>query len=267
MTLQRDPAADAASAGRHEAFRAQLARFEPITLEEMERVRLMNRVDTKFVFSLGELPGILEALQPHYRALETAGTRVSRYETLYYDTEDFDLYHRHQLGRASRVKVRARRYVESGICFLEVKRKNNKGRTIKERIPTTGIEEIVSPEAGGLFRELTHLDPARLKPAMWVGYGRITLVGRVVPERLTIDVGLHFHMGARRDDRSALVIAELKRDQSPSRSPALDLFRHLRIKQGSVSKYCLALAATNAGVRSNNFKQRFRRIERITHAA
>ena len=47
---------------------------------------------------------------------------------------DFDLYHRHHIGRSNRFKVRSRRYVESDLCFFEVKYRNNKGRTIKNRI-------------------------------------------------------------------------------------------------------------------------------------
>jgi len=111
-----------------------LANFDPIMLEEMDSVKLMDRTDTKFVFSFDQLPGILEAIRPYYRALEISGTRVSKYETLYYDTDDFNLYQRHHCGKMNRYKIRSRKYVESDLHFFEVKYKNNKGRTINNRI-------------------------------------------------------------------------------------------------------------------------------------
>ena len=36
-----------------------------------------------------------------------------------------------------------REYIDSEISFLEVKRKNNKGKTIKKRIPVNAIQEIL----------------------------------------------------------------------------------------------------------------------------
>jgi hypothetical protein len=34
-------------------------KFNPITLEEMDRVKLMNRIDTKFAFSVNQLVELL----------------------------------------------------------------------------------------------------------------------------------------------------------------------------------------------------------------
>ena len=44
--------------------------FDPISLTEMDAVKLMNRTDTKFVFPLSTLIKILPKLQKHYRILE-----------------------------------------------------------------------------------------------------------------------------------------------------------------------------------------------------
>lgn len=38
----------------------KLAQFDPITLEEMRGIRLMNRIDTKFLVNVAELPTLLE---------------------------------------------------------------------------------------------------------------------------------------------------------------------------------------------------------------
>src|ERR1051325_3446585 len=116
-----------------------LSEFQPITLQEMDGVQLMDRTDTKFVFPIRELPAILEAVKPFYRSLEVSGTRMSKYETLYYDTHDLELYSRHHCGKMNRYKIRARKYVESNLHFFEVKYKNNKGRTIRSEEHTSEL--------------------------------------------------------------------------------------------------------------------------------
>ena len=65
---------------------------------------------------------------PRIRNIPTADT------TLYFDTPDRQMYAEHQRGRKNRQKIRVRRYESSGVSFLEVKRKNNKGRTDKKRM-------------------------------------------------------------------------------------------------------------------------------------
>src|ERR1051326_3393647 len=98
-----------------------IGEFEPISLKEMDNVKLMNRTDTKFLFNIKYLPEILDEVKDHYRILEVEGKRLSRYETLYYDTEEFEMYKAHHQGRLNRFKIRHRTYVESSLGFLEVK--------------------------------------------------------------------------------------------------------------------------------------------------
>ena len=99
-----------------------LAQFDPITLEEMESVKLMNRVDTKFVASLSQLASILELAKAEYYAQQIEGIRINRYDTLYYDTPELTMYTQHHDRRMVRQKVRIRTYVDSdGLTFLEIK--------------------------------------------------------------------------------------------------------------------------------------------------
>ena len=121
----------------------QISLFEPISLSEMDSVKLMNRSDTKFVFSNQTLLQTLPKLQGYYRVLEIENIRLSSYQSLYYDTEDFQFYHQHHNGKTNRNKVRYREYIDSGISFLEIKHKNNKGKTIKKRIPVNAIPEML----------------------------------------------------------------------------------------------------------------------------
>ena len=101
--------------------RINLDKFQPISLEEMDAVSLMKRVDTKFIFNIKILPQLLENIHKEYRVLEINKNRVMTYKSNYFDTPNSDLYLMHHNGKAKRVKIRIRNYVESNLFFLEVK--------------------------------------------------------------------------------------------------------------------------------------------------
>ena len=61
--------------------------FTPISLKNMDGVKLMNRSDTKFTFSSQKLPILLEKLIPFYNVLEINGKRLHSYKSLYFDTD------------------------------------------------------------------------------------------------------------------------------------------------------------------------------------
>jgi hypothetical protein len=247
----------------HDEIKAVLNRFEPITLREMEGVMLMDRTDTKFVFPAGQFVEVLQELRPHYRALVVAGTALTRYETLYYDTADLELYHEHHNERANRFKVRSRLYVESDLRFFEIKYRNNKGRTIKNRIRIPAIEPQITPEPARLLGELTDLDPARLAGTLWVHYWRATLVSKTTTERVTLDVGLHFTKDGRQVDFREIAIAEVKRAKLNSPSPIVSVLRRHSIRPDAMSKYCLGILHTHAPRQRGNFKQGVRMLRKI----
>ena len=118
--------------------------FESITLSEMDDVKLMSRTDTKFAFSIKHLPKILSRMGEYYRVLEIDGERVHHYKSLYYDTEDRKFYLDHHNQRVNRNKIRFREYVGSKLTFLEIKLKNNKGKTIKKRTKVKSIPEVLT---------------------------------------------------------------------------------------------------------------------------
>ncbi|MCK4630938.1 MAG: VTC domain-containing protein, partial [Bacteroidales bacterium] len=95
--------------------------FDTISLEKMDKVRLMDRIDTKFIFSSELLPGILENLSADYKILEEKSGSIFPYSNLYFDTPEFNMYSVHHNRQLNRYKVRFREYVDSGIVFLEVK--------------------------------------------------------------------------------------------------------------------------------------------------
>ena len=241
-----------------------LQAFEPVTLGEMDDVKLMNRTDTKFTFNRAQFSDIMRTLLPDYRVLEVEGKRLSRYKTLYYDTSDYKLYARHHNGGLNRYKVRHRSYLESELGFLEVKFKSNKGRTVKDRIKSQYAPATWETEAAAFLKEMLPFDPHVLKPVIWVNYSRITLMGRHSPERVTIDIDLSFEKEDGTKDLPGLVIAEVKQEKRAS-SPFIRAMKQFHIREGAISKYCMAMALTNRAVKRNNFKEKLLNLKHIIH--
>jgi hypothetical protein len=238
--------------------------FEPITLQQMDSVKLMDRTDTKFVFNIDDLPAVLNDAKEHYRILEVEGNRISRYKTLYFDTENFDLYNKHHSGKLNRYKIRHRTYVESNLGFLEVKFKSNKGRTLKTRIKEIGVPEISKGKAFEFLKRILPFSPLELLPKIWINYSRITLVNKISAERLTLDMNLEFERDGKKQTLSKLVIAEVKQDSKVA-SPFISIMRAKHIRQGSISKYCFGVACSFNEVKKNNFKQKLSIVNKITN--
>ena len=114
-------------------FKDLIKDFEPITLDEMDGVKLMSRTDTKFAFSSSKLPQLLSSMLPFYRILNINNKLIHDYKSLYYDTSENKFYLDHHNNRDTRKKIRLREYVDSGLVFLEIKTKNNKRKTIKKK--------------------------------------------------------------------------------------------------------------------------------------
>lgn len=242
--------------------------LDQVSLEEMDSIKLMNRVDSKFVTNLRHLELLLtRASESGYRALVTAGSKVARYDTLYYDTAGREFYLMHHNGRLVRQKVRVRSYLNSGQTFLEIKNKNNHGRNKKKRIvmPAEHFSTVQEEESALEFlRQRCLFDPSELFPALNTVFERITLVNRAMSERITIDSGLTFdnvRTGVKRTLGDAVII-ELKQD-SLADSQMLDILLDLRIHPLRMSKYCIGSALTDPDLKQNRFKNKIRTIEKI----
>lgn len=245
-----------------------LSTFSPISLSEMSAVRLMNRVDTKYVTTLDQLSGLLEMAAETYRVQDIDGLRIASYDTLYYDTPSLEMYIRHHNRQLHRQKVRVRRYVDTGDLFLEIKTKLNTGRTKKKRIELAAMPlaclDGISADAQAFMSERCWYDTVQLMPALRTEFHRITLVNLSTPERLTIDFALRFTNPRTRQvsDLGDMAIIELKRD-GMNHSPMVGFLQALRIHPYKVSKYCIGTALTDPGVKRNRFLPKLRYINRL----
>ena len=244
-----------------------LTKLQPITLEEMKDIRLMNRTDTKFVTNKEKLVRLLELAEGKYYAQFNNGSKIADYMTTYWDTDDYRFYMEHHNGRAPRQKVRVRTYMDSDITFLEIKTKNNHGRTKKKRVEVPCQQ--ITGEGGNeeFLKERVHLSLADIHPTVRNRFHRITLVNYGKTERLTIDYDVHFHNMETEQDANVgpLVIIELKRDGNVY-SPVLDILRQLRIKPSGFSKYCIGSVMTNKGLKQNLFKQKLVKLRKIANS-
>ena len=245
-----------------------LHKFSPIFLEEMDSIKLMNRIDSKYLTDEATLVQVLEdAAAAGYRALEAEGTKISPYNSIYYDTPSLKTFLDHHNRRLTRQKVRTRVYVNSGDAYLEIKRKNNKGRTKKKRIgiPLEEMEDFsADKEAVTYLAEHSEFTADQLSPVLSTAFDRITLVNPAKTERITIDIHLMFNNFRTGKKASLLdaVIIELKQDGRAG-SQMKGILLDNRVKPVRVSKYCMAVTLTDNNVKSGRFKEKVRTIEKI----
>ncbi|MCQ2264129.1 MAG: VTC domain-containing protein [Bacteroidales bacterium] len=241
--------------------------FQTISLEEMKSVKLMNRVDSKYLVTLSQLPEILSQLKSDYLAQARNGKKYAHYQTLYYDTPDVQMYVAHQDGKLTRQKLRARIYCETQECFCEIKNKNNKKRTKKKRtqLPIEAYDNMLTNETARAFvTDKLHYHVENLMPQVENSFDRITLVNNQRTERLTIDSHIAFHNRVTGISNSIpeLVIIELKQDGN---CPSFfkKLLENMRIRPKRVSKYCLGTVLTRPDAKMNRYKRKLRYINRL----
>lgn len=240
--------------------------MEVITLDQMRTVKLMNRIDTKYVASEGDVMELLRRLSHcGYKVQIIDGVRAARYDTRYFDTEDRAMYIAHHNRQLTRQKIRTRHYEDGSACFLEVKNKNNRGRTKKVRIeiPQSQLMALNSQEASTFLTAQSRYEIRRLSPALSTRFVRITVVNPKLTERITIDLDLEYC--DLRNTKSAKVegmsIVEIKQDGNIA-STAKEILRELRVKPMRISKYCLGTALTVEDIKRNRMLQKIRNIEK-----
>lgn len=241
-----------------------LSNFIPISLEEMEHVKLLNRIDTKFIIHEDKLTEYLSAISNQYSLLKIGGKSIHPYETLYFDTADFRLYKMHHNGNRNRFKLRCRKYTNTGIAFFEVKSKTNTDRTVKNRIQIANIPETLDEQLNQYISEHTPSKIQNYIPALRVYFDRLTLVNKLANERLTFDMNLRYKFNGDEKAIMNIVIVEVKQEKFTF-SPLRELMRIQRQHQNYMSKYCLGLTCLHKELIMNNFKHKINALNKIGH--
>lgn len=240
------------------------SRFEPVDLNEMDSVQLMNRFDTKFIFPANRLPDIIKMTGDYYKILEINNQRSFQYNTTYLDTASHSFFHHQMTGKLERQKVRYRVYESTGSSFLEVKRKTNKNRTTKWRIKNNQTDGFFDNEAMSFLAEHLPKDYLDIKPVLVNRFSRLTLVNFKIPERITLDFDMFYKAGNGRNIRLPfLAIAELKKEGYNGQSPFIKIMKKQGIHPASFSKYCIGSALLYDMPRKNMLKETFLRLKKI----
>lgn len=238
-----------------------IEQFEGISLKEMDQVKLMNRTDRKYWFNEKLLAEILEEVKDNYYILEVEGKRNLPYNTTYYDTPEDRMYTDHHRGKLNRFKIRRRNYSSTNTSFLDIKFKSNKGRTIKQRIPSPYALEKFEEEEGVFVDAHTPYHTDELSPVLINGFKRLMLVSKKMNERCTIDQELKFISKGNELQLQHLVIVEVK-TEGYSASPIITVLNKKRIKASGFSKYCMGRSITDSNLKTNTFKVKHRQIEK-----
>ena len=230
----------------------------------MDDVKLMSRTDTKFTFSIDKLSVLLKKLIPFYRVLSINKKLVHDYKSLYYDTEERKFYIDHHNQRVNRNKIRFREYVGSNLTFLEVKLKNNKGRTIKKRIKVDSISKVLSDKQQQYIDNIIG-QSLNVSAKQWIKFSRITFVNKKRKERLTIDINLSFSNSNFSGNLKDIVIAEVKQEKMSRSSEFMKITKEMSILPIRLSKYCISTLQLNPGIKANRFKRKQLFINKLKH--
>jgi hypothetical protein len=236
-----------------------LQTYQPIDLLAMDAVKLMDRVDTKYVLTLPQTLQLLQAMQPNYAVLEIDSLRIIPYQSEYFDTPTLSCFHENQRGKLSRQKLRIRTYGNNGQSYLELKTKINKGRTVKIRTQQLGETTWQENTANiALLAENSVLQVQNLSSQVTISYQRCTLVDLKGQARITFDFGLEFSKsnGPAARQFNQLVIIEIKQNKITQNAIAQWLKANT-LRPGSINKYCLGMISLYPDLKKNRFKKRY----------
>ena len=237
--------------------------LQTLSLDELDKVKLLDRKDTKFVFNQNQLPSILEKIKPYYRILEINDSTISNYDNTYFDTHDFLFYNQHHNENRKRYKVRFRKYSSTSKLFFEIKIKNNKNRTVKKRMLVNEMNKCLGKQEKFLVSKIIDLQLTQLTPILDIQFSRITLTDNNFSERLTIDTNLSVKNGTSSKIFDQLVISEIKQKKYNPKSDFVQILRNMKIPEMRFSKYCMGMLHVNKKIKYNRFKPKLLQINKI----
>ncbi len=234
--------------------------FAPVTLDQLNaKAEMLSRIDNKYVIRRDALHRVIPDLVRYFDVLDIKRKRAFTYDTRYFDDPQRSAYYEHHQGLRKGFKVRIRRYVDAGLCFLEVKVKGKRGMTVKHRKEQDAHRiETLSDEAYHFARSTYTGHYGKpfeydLKRVLDIRYKRITLVARDGGERMTIDTDLQFWTGGKHlSVGTDVFIVETK--SKLGRGYADKCLRQVQARPTKrCSKYCVGMAVMGEVTRYNRF--------------
>jgi hypothetical protein len=226
--------------------------LDGISLAELtERADLQTRVDRKYLIPVEHIDDLLAELEPGTRMLEIGGKRSFGYRSVYFDTPDLAAYHAAARRQRRRFKVRTRSYLDSDLCWVEVKTRGARSSTVKNRLAhpsdrPSDLDLVGEQFVAEVLEDATIAlaDPTGLRPTLTTQFVRTTLHLPQTESRVTIDRDLVWSAADRPGERLALIglaVVETKTGATPSSADRV-LWRH-GLRPSRVSKYGTGMAA------------------------
>lgn len=240
-----------------------IQQYAPVSLKELDSVKLQNRIDTKYIMTKTQLAQLLDGIRNDQYVLEINDTRIFNYRTVYFDTTDFQFFRDHHNGCVNRVKVRSREYVESKLFFYEIKRKLYGTRTDKERKLVQQLYYDVPPED---YKRIQYkrLQNKPIEKKLVNYFKRITLTNKKFTERITIDLEINFENGKEHVQLPNLAVIEVKQGKTDVFSSTIQMLKKLHVHESPFSKYAIGVSLMEHEIKHNNFKPVIRQVSKLT---
>jgi len=237
--------------------------FKTVTLEDLDKLKLLGRFDSKFVFHRSKLETIISQMAADYHILKIKHQTVFHYESTYLDTDDFKLYLMHHNGKPERIKVRWRKYTDIQKIFFEIKCKTSRKKTEKIRTEEPAVLSELNQVQSALIASLGYQDYC-LKPKITISYDRITMASKSENIKVTLDMNIRFANMVEVKELPLLVVAEVKSRRLNPKCFFIDTIKKLGIRQGSFSKYATGTAILEL-VKHNAFKPELLLVTKINN--
>ena len=247
------------------------------TLAELNSAAgLLTRVDRKYLVPLTCAQNLVDGLAPHARVLAIDERRRFSYTSTYFDTPGLEAFMLAARKRRRRFKVRTRTYLDSGLCFLEVKTNGSREATVKDRFKYDPDDaDRITPD-GRLFvierlveSSTCSLDEAStiaqaLVPVMDSTYSRTTLHLPHDEARATFDTELTWDLfdpdGRRLKTGVSVGHLNVVETKNPSTaSPTDRLLWRRGHRPARISKYATGMALLYANLPTNRWNRTIKR--------
>ena len=231
---------------------------------------LLTRVDRKYLVPLERAQELVGGLTSEARVLDIDGRRRFSYASTYFDTPGLEAFMLTARKRRRRFKVRTRTYLDSGLCFLEVKTNGSREATVKDRfkydpddadrVTPDGrlfvIERLV--ESGTCSSDEARTIADALVPVMDSTYSRTTLHLPHDEARATFDTQLTWDLfgpDGKRLGQGVMVdhlnVVETKNPATPS--PADRALWDAGHRPARISKYATGMALLHPELPANRW--------------
>lgn len=235
-----------------------------------EKSELLDRQEHKYIVPQTMLKLLLQQLSENFDILEHAGKRIFKYENIYFD-DNYTSYWQHHQEKRKRFKIRTRHYVDTGVCYLEMKLKTCRYRTDKKRINYSVQDRFTINDEAKAFINKFYLKNYEkkftftLSPTLRITNNRITLVHKQGGERITIDFDMETSNGTNTWKLPEKVFI-LETKTATGNGICDKILRTQGIRPvKACSKYCIGLAQLGLVHKYNTFKPLLRTIQQVTN--